>query len=198
LDIWTFKTHLKYLNLYYLLVYIFKDNHLLYLMYNTQFKVKYNDIETELIEKLNNTETTEYNLEDVSDICSKLYRDELMSVFDVHFILDDRIDKGMKNVYEIMIANSNFKQFAYDLENTYLQEFIQSQNKREADQTEAAEADQEKRFKQLLLMILFSQDIFYIMHKCICQQIELNIINDDLLVTLKQKCIETLLSLKNI
>jgi len=167
-------------------------------MYNTQFKVKYNDIETELIEKLNNTETTEYNLEDVSDICSKLYRDELMSVFDVHFILDDRIDKGMKNVYEIMIANSNFKQFAYDLENTYLQEFIQSQNKREADQTEAAEADQEKRFKQLLLMILFSQDIFYIMHKCICQQIELNIINDDLLVTLKQKCIETLLSLKNI
>jgi hypothetical protein len=167
-------------------------------MYNTQFKVKYNDIETELVEKLNNTETTEYNLEDVSDICSKLYRDELMTVFDVHYILDDRIDKGMKNVYEIMMANEKFLKLAYDLENTYLQEFIQSQNKREADQTEAAEADQEKRFKQLLLMILFSQDIFYIMHKCICQQIELNIINDDLLVTLKQKCIETLLSLKNI
>ena len=167
-------------------------------MYNTQFKVKYNDIETELVEKLNNTETTEYNLEDVSDICSKLYRDELMTVFDVHYILDDRIDKGMKNVYEIMMSNEKFLKLAYDLENTYLQEFIQSQNKREADQTEAAEADQEKRFKQLLLMILFSQDIFYIMHKCICQQIELNIINDDLLVTLKQKCIETLLSLKNI
>ena len=168
-------------------------------MYNTQFKVKYNDIETELVEKLNNTETTEYNLEDVSDICSKLYRDELMTVFDVHYILDDRIDKGMKNVYEIMMANSNFKQLAYDLKETYLQEFIQSQNKvaAEADQIEAAEADQEKRFKQLLLMILFSQDIFYIMHKCICQQIELNIINDDLLVALKQKCIETLLSLIN-
>ena len=79
-------------------------------MYNTQFKVKYNDIETELVEKLNNTETTEYNLEDVSDICSKLYRDELMTVFDVNYILDDRIDKGMKNVYEIMMTNSNFKQ----------------------------------------------------------------------------------------
>ena len=168
-------------------------------MYNTQFNVKYNDIETELVEKLNNMETTEYNLEDVTDICSKLYRDELMTVFDVHYILDDRIDKGMKNVYEIMMANSNFKQLAYDLKETYLQEFIQSQNKvaAEADQIEAAEADQEKRFKQLLLMILFSQDIFYIMHKCICQQIELNIINDDLLVALKQKCIETLLSLIN-
>ena len=166
-------------------------------MYNTQFKVKYNDIETELVEKLNNTETTEYNLEDVSDICSKLYRDELMTVFDVHYILDDRIDKGMKNVYEIMMSNEKFLKIAYDVEETYLQEFIQSQNKGEADKPEAAEADQEKRFKQLLLMILFSQDIFYIMHKCICQQIELNIINDDLLVALKQKCIETLLSLIN-
>ena len=166
-------------------------------MYNTQFKVKYNDIETELVEKLNNTETTEYNLEDVSDICSKLYRDELMTVFDVNFILDDRIDKGMKNIYEIMMANEKFLKIAYDVEETYLQEFIQSQNKGEADKPEAAEADQEKRFKQLLLMILFSQDIFYIMHKCICQQIELNIINDDLLVALKQKCIETLLSLIN-
>ena len=149
-------------------------------MYNTQFNVKYNDIETELIEKLNNTETTEYNLEDVSDICSKLYRDELMTVFDVNFILDDKIDQGMKNIYEIMMANSNFRQLAYDLEDTYFEEY-------QADQA-----------RQLLLMILFSQDIFYIMHKCICQQIELNIINDDLLVTLKQKCIETLLSLKNI
>ena len=46
--------------------------------------------------------------------------------------------------------------------------------------------------------VLFSQNIFYITHKCICQQIELNTIDDDLLVTLKQKCIETLLSLKNI
>ena len=151
-------------------------------MYNTQFKVKYNDIETELVEKLNNMETTEYNLEDVSDICSKLYRDELMTVFDVNFILDDRIDKGMKNVYEIMMANSNFKQLAYDLKDNYFQEIIQHQGEED----------------QVLLMILFSQNIFYIMHKCICQQIELNIINDDLLVTLKQKCIETLLSLKNI
>ena len=155
-------------------------------MYNTQFKVKYNDIETELVEKLNNMETTEYNLEDVSDICSKLYRDELMTVFDVNFILDDRIDKGMKNVYEIMMTNSNFKQLAYDLEDTYFEEFIQNKE------------EKEQQVRQLLLMILFSQNIFYIMHKCICQQIELNTIDDDLLVTLKQKCIESLLSLKNI
>ena len=169
-------------------------------MYNTQFNVKYNDIETELIEKLNNTETTEYNLEDVSDICSKLYRDELMTVFDVHYILDDRIDKGMKNIYEIMMANSNFKQLAYDLEDNYFQEFIQHQDKvTVAAAAAAAEEDQEEEeVRQLLLMILFSQNIFYITHKCICQQIELNTINVDLLVRLKEKCIETLLSLKNI
>jgi hypothetical protein len=153
-------------------------------MYNTQFKVKYNDIESELIEKLNNTETTEYNLEDVSDICSKLYRDELMTVFNVEDVTDSKLDEGIKNVYEIMMTNSNFRQLAYDFKETYFQEIIQNKE----------EEEQEDLTKQLLLMILFNQKIFYITHKCICQQIELNTINDDLLVTLKQKCIEIFLS----
>jgi|LakMenEpi03Aug12_release.lakeMendotaPanAssembly.Ray.scaffolds.fasta_scaffold1010835_1 hypothetical protein len=153
-------------------------------MYNTQFKVKYNDIESELIEKLNNTETTEYNLEDVLDICSKLYRDELMTVFNVEDVTDSKLDEGIKNVYEIMMTNSNFRQLAYDFKETYFQEIIQNKE----------EEEQEDLTKQLLLMILFNQKIFYITHKCICQQIELNTINDDLLVTLKQKCIEIFLS----
>jgi hypothetical protein len=167
-------------------------------MYNTQINVKYNEIETELTNKLNNEETTGYNLEDVSDICSKLYRDELMTVFDVHYIFDDRIDKGMKNVYNIMKKNEKFKQITDDLIDTYYQNNIQSQNKREADQieaTEVTEADQLEQVRHLVLLILFSQDIFYIMHKCICQQIEQCTIDDDLLVTLKQQCIEIILSL---
>ena len=178
-------------------------------MYNTQFKVKYNDIETELVEKLNNKETTEYNLEDVSDICSKLYRDELMTVFDVHNIFDDKLDQGMKNIYQIMIRNEKFKQITDDLINAYLQEFIKTtEREREGEEEEKEEIqtqkqvvellEQEQQIRQLVLLILFSQNIFYITHKCICQQIELNTINVDLLVRLKEKCIETLLSLKNI
>ena len=178
-------------------------------MYNTQFKVKYNDIETELVEKLNNKETTEYNLEDVSDICSKLYRDELMTVFDVHYILDDKLDQGMKNIYKIMIRNEKFKQITDDLINAYLQEFIKTKERegegegegegeeKEEEQTQKQEVKQLEQFqqvRQLVLLILFSQNIFYITHKCICQQMEQCTINDDLLVILKQKSTELLLS----
>jgi hypothetical protein len=171
-------------------------------MYNTQFDVKYNDIETELIEKFNNNkETTNYNLEDVSDICSKLYRDELMSVFDVHFILDDKLDQGMKNIYKIMIKNEKFKQITDDLINAYLLEFIQTKECEEEEEEvvltqkqEVKQLEQYQQVRQLVLLILFSQNIFYITHKCICQQMEQGTINDDLLVSLKQKSTELLLS----
>jgi hypothetical protein len=176
-------------------------------MYNTQFDVKYNYIETELIEKLNNKETTDYNLEDVSDICSKLYRDELMTVFDVHFILDDKLDQGMKNIYKIMIKNEKFKQITDDLINAYLLEFIQTKERGEEEEEgeegedeiltqkqEVKNFEQLQQVRQLVLLILFSQNIFYITHKCICQQMEQCTINDDLLVILKQKSTELLLS----
>ena len=171
-------------------------------MYNTQFDVKYNYIETELIEKLNNKETTDYNLEDVSDICSKLYRDELMTVFDVHFILDDKLDQGMKNIYKIMIKNEKFKQITDDLINAYLLEFIQTKERGEEEgedeiltqKQEVKNFEQLQQVRQLVLLILFSQNIFYITHKCICQQMEQCTINDDLLVILKQKSTELLLS----
>ena len=171
-------------------------------MYNTQFDVKYNYIETELIEKLNNKETTDYNLEDVSDICSKLYRDELMTVFDVNFILDDKLDQGMKNIYKIMIKNEKFKQITDDLINAYLLEFIQTKERGEEEgedeiltqKQEVKNFEQLQQVRQLVLLILFSQNIFYITHKCICQQMEQCTINDDLLVILKQKSTELLLS----
>ena len=171
-------------------------------MYNTQFDVKYNYIETELIEKLNNKETTDYNLEDVSDICSKLYRDELMTVFDVNFILDDKLDQGMKNIYKIMIKNEKFKQITDDLINAYLLEFIQTKERGEevgedeilTQKQEVKNFEQLQQVRQLVLLILFSQNIFYITHKCICQQMEQCTINDDLLVILKQKSTELLLS----
>ena len=171
-------------------------------MYNTQFDVKYNYIETELIEKLNNKETTDYNLEDVSDICSKLYRDELMTVFDVNFILDDKLEQGMKNIYKIMIKNEKFKQITDDLINAYLLEFIQTKERGEEEgedeiltqKQEVKNFEQLQQVRQLVLLILFSQNIFYITHKCICQQMEQCTINDDLLVILKQKSTELLLS----
>ena len=76
--------------------------------YNTQFKVKYNDIEQELIHKLknktpeeyeeNSDEEHEYSTQDVLDICNKLYRDELLSVFeaeDVFYAFVNKIIVGV-------------------------------------------------------------------------------------------------------
>jgi hypothetical protein len=162
-------------------------------MYNTQFKVKYNDIETELIGKLQNEKnhykTNQnddndekigeyiYNEQDVLDICYKLYNDELLSVFNAEDLEDDKIDNGMKYVYEIMMQNEKFNILFSDFEKIYFQEFIGN---------EENNVEKQESIRQLILIILFSQDIFYVTHKCICQQIETNVIDDDLLVNLKQ------------
>ena len=78
-------------------------------MYKTDFKVKYHDIEQELIEK--NKSTCEYDNQDILDICEKLYRDEFISVFDAENIYDDKIDIGMKYVYNKLILNKEFNNF---------------------------------------------------------------------------------------
>lgn len=150
-------------------------------MYNTQFNVKYNDIETELLNKLKNGNEYDYNSEDVLDICSKLYRDELLSVFNAENLMDDKIDKCMTYVYGIMMTNDIFKILIRDLEEIGIQQFVKDKN-----------YEEEYNIKQFVLMSLFSQDIFYITHKCICQQINFGVLNDDLLVELRLKSTELL------
>ena len=104
-------------------------------MYNTVFKVKYNDIEKELIDKLNfkNPETNsdeeyEYSNQDVLDICNKLYRDELLSVFCAEDLSDDKLDKGMSYVYEIMMINERFNDIINEMETTLINGFIKNKN----------------------------------------------------------------------
>jgi hypothetical protein len=111
----------------------------------------------------------------------------------------------MKNIYKIMIKNEKFKQITDDLINAYLLEFIQTKERGEEEEEEGEDEiltqkqevknfEQLQQVRQLVLLILFSQNIFYITHKCICQQMEQCTINDDLLVILKQKSTELLLS----
>jgi hypothetical protein len=44
--------------------------------------------------------------------------------------------------------------------------------------------------KQMIIITLFSQHIFYITHKCVCQQIEVGTIDNELLVELKKHSID--------
>jgi hypothetical protein len=157
-------------------------------MYNTVFKVKYYDIEKELLHKLNvkNPETNsdeeyEYSNQDVLDICNKLYRDELLSVFGAEDLSDDNLDKGMSYVYEIMMINERFKEIINEMETTLINGFIKNDD---------IIPDKQESLRQLILISLFSQHLFHIMHKCICQQIELGMVDNDLLVELKTHSFE--------
>jgi hypothetical protein len=100
-----------------------------------------------------------------------------LSVFNAEDLEDDKIDNGMKYVYEIMMQNEKFNIIFSDFEKIYFQEFISN---------EENNLEKQESIRQLILIILFSQDVFYITHKCICQQIETSVIDDDLLVNLKQ------------
>jgi hypothetical protein len=159
--------------------------------YNTQFKVKYNDIEKELIHKLKNKtpeeyeenpdEEHEYSAEDVLDICNKLYRDELLSVFGADDFVDDKIDLGMKYVFEKMCTNTEFHKIIEEMTQLCINTFLQNE-----------QIDEQKLLdlKQMIIITLFSQHVFYITHKCVCQQIEVGTIDDELLVELKKHSIE--------
>jgi hypothetical protein len=153
-------------------------------MYNTQFKVKYNDIENELLDKMNNEKKEEeYTKQDVLDICSKLYRDELLSVFGAEDLMDDNFDSGMKYVYEIMIQNECFKQIICNMEKFYTKELYKNKE---------LTVEQNDCLKQIILISLFSQHIFHITHKCICQQIETGTIDDTLLLEINKRFVDLL------
>ena len=160
-------------------------------MYNSKFNVKYNDIETELIEKLknkskeeyeeNSDEEYEYSSQDVLEICNKLYRDEFLSVFGAEDLSDEKIDKGMDFVYNIMVSNIKFKDIIDEFQNIFFMDYFKK---------EEYSKENEKSLRQLILLTLFSQNIFYLTHKCICQQIEFGTIEEKLLINLRKHTID--------
>ena len=153
-------------------------------MYNTDFKVKYHDIKEELLKnktqnELNSDPEYEYSNQDILDICDKLYRDELCSVFYADNIIDDKIEIGMKYVLEKIILNNDLKLIINEMKNVI---FMMN----ETDNL----SDHEKQyithnFDIMLILTLFKEDTFYIFHKCICQQLTLGTIDSNLLDELK-------------
>ena len=188
-------------------------------MYNTDFKVKYYDIEQELIFRLDNkteiknTDTNtnnneepdntsleedsqdkgeeleegkgeedyEYTSDDIITICDKLYRDELLSVFYAESILDDKLDKNMQYVLEQMNSNPEFKAIFDETKNLlYLHELDQTKHL-----TEEQKNIVKNNYDYVVILTLFSQTLFYITHKCICQQLTTGTIDTNLLNELK-------------
>ena len=148
-------------------------------MYNTGFIVKYHDIKEELLEKNKNNNFIEYSEEDILDMCSKLYRDELTSVFYAENITDDKIDQGIKEISEKMLTNLHFNEMMIELRvqfQSYMATIFMDLDNNNSNNIDF-----------IIFLTLFSDNIFYIMHKCICQQILDGKIDTDLLLELKNK-----------
>ena len=155
-------------------------------MYNTKFKVKYNDIEKELLSQENLVKDKEYNYppQDIFDICNKLYRDELLSVFGLEYFDDDTFNATIAIVYDKMMLNVEFKQIIDDILQFCFTDFFVNTN------IPLNEDKEDDIKKQIILTTLFSQHLFYITHKCICEQIEFGTINKCLLIELKTHSID--------
>jgi len=163
-------------------------------MYNTGFEVKYHDIMEELTYKLKNNSDNnpdnnpdnkeedcvyEYTSQDILDICDKLYMDELCSVFYSEDILDDKIDRGMKYVFEKMLDNQEFKIFFNKMKDSYFNEtFV------DLELTEEEKQTLRNNSHTMVILNLFSKELFYITHKCICQQINTGVIEPSLIYKL--------------
>jgi hypothetical protein len=156
-------------------------------MYNTDFKVKYHDIKEELLKnktsqqlESNSDPECEYSNQDVLDICNKLYRDELVSVFYADDIIDNKIDNGIKCILEKMILNNDFKLLVDELKHYFFNDSY--------EETIKTYFTQNSNF--MIILTLFNPECFYILHKCICQQLTLGTIDTNLLDEIKKNAID--------
>ena len=160
-------------------------------MYNTNFKVKYYNIEQDLLNKLKVTPFEEhyinyhdsdineygYTKKDVLTICDKLYRDELLSVFGLNEIDNETLFRSMSYVYNIIITHHKLNEIINEIKNILTNGIF-------GDKIVVQE-----HYTQLLIITLFSYNTFYITHKCICQYIQFNTIDDNLLVEIRTQLI---------
>ena len=183
------------------------------LIYNIEYKVKYDDIKEELLYKLtgknhvanNSIEQTEnkvdvnnsdededkeytYSVQDIVDVCDKLYRDELLSVFYADSIVDDKIDKGIQFISNKMMQNPNIKQLAEDLV-AVISHQMMNEVSNDTDE-ERKESVPISSLVSVAMTSFFRQETFSIWHKCICQQTTTDTIDENLLVELRNKSVD--------
>ena len=166
------------------------------MIYNTDFKVKYHDIQEDLLSNFNNNNNnnnvleTEYSEEDIFDVCNKLYKDEIASVFFAEDILDDKIDIGMKTVLDNLLVNTEF-QIIFDELKSHFIDYI-SDDDSDDDHDNYNNSQEIHNINLLVCLTLFSNKIFYITHKCVCQQLVVGLIDNNLLELLREAVLKSL------
>jgi hypothetical protein len=127
-------------------------------------------------------EDYKYNRKDITYICEKLYRDELLEVFGADSIDDPRMDEGIKAIFEALIKNEEFKSFLVEMNG-----LISDPN---TAKTETELANLKRNTDYLIFITLFSQKMFYLTHRCLCQMLTLGHVEADMMELLKQRTLK--------
>ena len=164
-------------------------------MYKTDFIVRYRDIENELMKRFDDNikaqakeeqshddEDEDYTREDVTCICDKLYRDELLSVFDADSLEDPKMDSNIKMLFEHLIKHDVFIQFLEELRAKVMEKVNVK--------TEQEQFNYKQNTDNLIFMTMFSQQIFYLSHQCICKMLVNGQVNNELIGELKDKMLQ--------
>ena len=129
---------------------------------------------------LESNEHNHYTKEDVEIICHKLYQDELCGAFNCDTFLDESINTTMSLVFNELNTDSQF----VSVLNRIRDEYFSKKNMIH----DATDID---NFNNYLFYLLFSYDLFYIIHQIICQQLTTGEIDSNL-------CLQLYLALHNI
>ena len=127
-------------------------------------------------------EDYKYNRKDITYICEKLYRDELLEVFGAESIDDPKMDEGIKAIFEKLIKNEEFKTFLVEMNG-----LISDPN---TAKTETELANLKRNTDYLIFITLFSQKMFYLTHRCLCQMLILGHVEADMMELLKQRTLK--------
>jgi hypothetical protein len=146
--------------------------------YNYTFHVRYFEIKQELLKKVAEMkEDFVYTEEDVNIVCEQLYIDELINVFQAQSFEDNKIDSGSDFAFSILCKNTEFEHFYQEL---------LTRNKHFSENEETFIDD--SHIKSFIVAGMFSQNMFYITHLLVSQQIINNSIDNQLLNLFKEKC----------
>jgi hypothetical protein len=139
-------------------------------MYNTDAKVKYKEIEVQLVKNLNNGEDS-YDINGVRDICHEIFNHELLLVFGVNNIDDPQLAENISKVWNRI---KDYKPFLEVLKKCKLHIFLTMSDILDDD---------------IGFVTMFSYSSFHILHKCIVSYLTTTEIPQEHLDSLKE-CVE--------
>lgn len=137
--------------------------------YNTKYVCKYKNIdEINNYKKIMKTKNTDINIE--IDIESELYRFDLLNIFQIDSFNDNHITSTIDKIYEKFIENN---------QTTIIKRFRKILN-----QASKLFLSTDEKFG---FTILYSYEYLDSAHKCICELIQTNTINENTLDTLEKE-----------